>query len=169
MTTDFLLNAYIIGIARLAAWAKDLSPEQLDFAPDIHGTPEHAEAGAWTMRQLIAHVLESDLIASHRMKRIACEHLPLLIAYDESAFASTFTYASVSIDQLIALFGINRMITASMLRELPPEAFEREGVHNQSGRIRLGAMLEHYVHHVDHHNVFAMRKRAVMGVATEPY
>jgi hypothetical protein len=168
LNIDSLINSYVLGIARPSAWAKDLSTAHLDFAPDVHGTPAHARAGAWTMRQLIAHVLESDLIASHRMKRIACEHTPLLIAYDETAFASTFTYASVPIDQLITLFSLNRTVTASMLRELPEDAFEREGVHNQSGRLSLRAMLERYVHHIDHHDAFAARKRGLMGMATGP-
>lgn len=116
------------------------------------------------MRQLVIHMLDSDLAAGHRMKRIAAEHMPLLIAYDETAFANTL-YQSLDVVLVCDLFRLNRLHTGEVLRSLPDAAFQRSGIHNQRGRLTLAEMVALYVHHMDHHAPFASAKRTALGLA----
>src|SRR5688572_8589914 len=48
--------------------------------------------GTWSIQQIIVHLLESDLVATHRMRRIVAEDLPLVIGYDETRFAQVLSY-----------------------------------------------------------------------------
>jgi hypothetical protein len=141
----------------LPAWSAGMSAAQLTAPPP-------AGAGEWTMHQTIVHVVESDLIASHRMKRIAAEETPLLISYDETAFVRALDYHTLELGAACELFRLNRLVTAMLLKRLPDEAFSRHGVHNQQGKITLLHVVKSYVAHVDHHRAFADKKRAGMGL-----
>jgi uncharacterized damage-inducible protein DinB len=115
--------------------------------------------GKWTVQELAVHMLDSDLAATHRMRRIAAEDLPLLIAYDESAFVKHLPYAAADIGQVCDLFELNRRFTAGWLRALPAKAFSRLGVHNQRGKLSLAQMVTLYADHVTHHEPYLREKR----------
>ncbi|MCC6425556.1 MAG: DinB family protein [Phycisphaerales bacterium] len=119
--------------------------------------------GTWSMQQLVVHLLDSDLIAVHRMKRIIAEEAPLLISYDETAFAARLHYHGLDTLTVCELFRLNRLHMGEILRNLPALAFDRHGIHNQRGKVTLREMLELYVHHVDHHLPFAEAKRKKLG------
>ena len=142
------IASYEAGIATLRSAAAGLTHAQLNtrIAP-----------GTWSIQEIIAHILDSDLIATHRMRRIAAEDLPLLVSYDENLFIANLTTA-------LDLFDANRRFTAQWLRTLTPDAFAREGIHTQRGKVTLKNLLEIYTKHVDHHQSFVQGKRAAMGV-----
>lgn len=123
----------------------------------------HPVPGTWSVQQVIAHVVDSDLIAGDRMKRIAAMDRPLLIGYDETAFAKTLAQDRIDLGRACELFRLNRLHTADLLRPLPPEAWDRWGVHNEKGKVTLRAMLEDYCNHLDHHVKFIDAKRKALG------
>jgi hypothetical protein len=123
--------------------------------------------GTWSIQQIVVHLLDSDLIAVHRMKRIIAEDVPLLIGYDETRFANELAYDDQPVDDVIRLFELNRRLFVPVLRRLPDAAFGRYGVHNARGRVTLGEMVADYVQHVDHHLRFVNEKRALLGRALE--
>lgn len=149
-----LVRRFLDGAEALHPVIDGLTEQQLD---------SHPVPGTWSLRELVIHVMDSDLIATHRMKRIVAEELPLLISYDETAFAKKLYGPHLSARLACDLFRLNRMQMAEILDKLPEEAFAREGVHNQRGKVTLREMVGMYVHHVDHHNKFATEKRRVMG------
>ena len=71
------IDSYERGAATLRNAARGLSTEQLNtrLAP-----------GTWSIKEVIVHMVDSDQAASHRMRRIAAEDMPLLVSYDENAF-----------------------------------------------------------------------------------
>lgn len=119
--------------------------------------------GTWSIQQIVVHLLESDLIASHRMKRVIAEDNPTFHAYDETRFAQSLFYHDEPLDEVLTLFTLNRKQMARILHRLPAEAFDRVGTHNERGLLRLGQMVGDYVEHVDHHLRFVSRKRALLG------
>lgn len=123
----------------------------------------HPVPGTWSIQRLIVHLLESDLVSTHRMRRIAAERTPLLIAYDETAMAETLGYEHEDLRLITDLFEKNRRWTAAWLRRMPDETFERRGVHNQSGLVTLARVVQSYVDHVDHHMRFLREKRERLG------
>lgn len=119
--------------------------------------------GTWSIRQIVVHLLESDLAATHRMRRIAAEDKPLIIAYDETAMARTLRYDQVDPALAGELFALNRRFAAQWLRTAPDESFSRAGIHNQRGLVTLADMVGMYIRHVDDHMVHLRRKRDLLG------
>lgn len=119
--------------------------------------------GTWSIQQIVVHLLESDLAATHRMRRIAGEDLPLIIAYDETALAKNLQYDRTDLALTTDLFAANRRFVSHWLRLLPDETFTRRGVHNQNGFMTLRGLVETYIRHVNGHMEHLRKKRALLG------
>jgi hypothetical protein len=123
----------------------------------------HPIPNTWSIKEIVVHLMDSDLIGADRMKRIAAEPNPLLIGYDESAFARTLGYPQTDLQLALELFALNRQQTAAVLRQLPAESFERTGVHNEKGKVTLADMVRGYIDHLDGHLLHLHRKRELLG------
>jgi len=154
-----LIDRYEAGAATLREAVQDLTAEQFDARPD-----PGAGAGTWTIRELVWHLVDSDLVSATRMKLIIAHDTPRINAYDENRFVARLGYQRMDVPSALALFEANRRAVAQMLRGLPDTAFDRSGVHEESGPITLAKMVELYIWHVEHHLAFARRKLALVGV-----
>lgn len=130
-----------------------LSREQLTAFP-IPGT--------WSIQQIVIHLMDSDLVASYRMKRTIAEEEPKLDCYDESAFSKRLFYHDQDPRIAAELFERNRRATHAILSRLPDDAFNRAALHPETGRVTLGQLVRCYVHHLDHHMAFLNRKKEMM-------
>ena len=149
-----IIDEYIHGATAVQAAIKGLTPADFSAFP---------VPNTWSIGQIVLHLMDSDLIASDRMKRIIAEENPTLVGFDESAFAKNLFYNELDPHLAAEIFAKNRQLTGEILRKLPDSAFERVGVHNQRGRITLGEMLQMYVQHLDHHLKFVKHKRQLLG------
>lgn len=129
-------------------------------AADMNALPG---PGAWSIQQLIIHLMDSDLIASDRMKRIAAEERPLIIGYNETAFVKNLGYEKLDAGAACELFRANREMTAAVLRNLPETAFSKWGVHNENGKMLLIDLVKGYANHLEHHLKFLNEKRKNLG------
>lgn len=119
--------------------------------------------GKWSIQQTVFHLADSDLIGSDRMKRIIAEEKPQLISFDETAFSQKLFYHELNIWWACDLFEKNRLITTEILRRLPPEGFQRTGIHSERGPVTLAELVETYVNHLEHHLNFIQEKRRALG------
>ncbi len=149
-----LIERYAQGGGQLRAAVAGLSKEQLTAFP---------VPGTWSIQQIVVHLMDSDLIASDRMKRVAAMELPLLIGYDETAFIDKLDPHDQPIDDVLSVFDLNRKLTARVLRKLPDDAFARAGIHNERGKITLEEFVVSYIKHLEHHLGFIAKKRAMVG------
>lgn len=148
------IDRYASGAKVPGQWIKGLTREDLLAVP---------VPGKWSIQTLAHHVLDSDLIASHRMKRIIAEETPLLISYDETAFAARLGYDRLDVGLACELFRLNRELTTEILRGLPESAFARVGIHNQNGKQTLLEVVTMYGRHLEHHEPFLIEKRQRLG------
>jgi hypothetical protein len=102
-----LIERYAAGAGTPARGIQGLSREELNSFP-IPGT--------WSIQQIIVHLMDSDLIGSDRMKRIAAEDNPLIISYNETRFAERLMYDRTDPALACELFALNRRVTADLLR-----------------------------------------------------
>jgi hypothetical protein len=107
--------------------------------------------------------MDSDLIATDRMKRMIAEDNPTLIGYDENRFTENLFYHDQPAEQAVQVLDLNRKLFANVLRRLPASAWQRKGNHNERGVITAGGYLKSTVDHLDHHLKFIHKKRAHMG------
>jgi uncharacterized damage-inducible protein DinB len=149
-----LIEQYARGASQPAEAIAGLSRDQLNSFP---------VPGTWSIQQIVMHLMDSDLIASDRMKRVAAEENPTIIGYDETAFASKLFYDQMDAAKACEIFRLNRELTASLLRRLPDEAFDRAGTHNEAGRVTLAGLVQTYVNHLAHHLKFLYEKRRLLG------
>jgi hypothetical protein len=149
-----LIERYIAGASVPGEAIRGLTAAELNAFP-IPGT--------WSIQQIIIHLMDSDLIGSDRMKRVAAENMPQLIGYDETAFAKNLHYEKLDPAQACEVFRLNRLLTATVLRHLHDTAFERAGMHSERGRETLAELVESYADHLDHHMKFLREKRSLLG------
>jgi len=119
--------------------------------------------GTWSIGQIVLHLMDSDLIASDRMKRMIAEDNPTLIGFNETLFAQKLHYDKLDPFLAAEIFAKNRQLTAVILRNLPESAFARVGTHNERGKITLGEMVGLYSWHLEHHLKFLRHKKQLLG------
>jgi hypothetical protein len=153
-----LIEHYAAGGEKLAMAIRGLTREDLLCVP-----PAEAGVGKWSIQQVVLHCMDSDLIATDRIKRMIAEDNPTLIGYDENKFAQNLFYNEQPAEQAVQIVDLNRKLFANVLRRLPPQAFERKGTHNERGVVTAGGYLKSMVDHLDHHIGFIHKKRAHWG------
>ena len=149
-----LIEQYATDAGKLRESIAGLTREQLNAFP---------VPGTWSIQQIVLHMMDSDLIASDRMKRVAAENNPTLIGYDETAFGNSLFYEELDPQLACEIFEKNRLLTAEILRRLPAASFARTGQHNERGTVSLQDLLETYVGHLEHHLKFIVEKRRLLG------
>lgn len=138
------------------------------YARDLAGLTEtdldaRPVAGQWTIRELVWHVVDSDVILGDRMRRIIAEDRPSLIGFDETLFAERLFYQQRDLAPAVKLFEVNRLVMTDILRRLQASDFERVGIHSEAGPLTLLQMLEKTVAHPQHHRRFLLEKRRLLG------
>jgi len=150
------------GGEKLRAAIAGLSPADLVRRPPAGAGPD---VGTWSIHQIVIHMMDSDAIGVHRMKRVIAEDRPLLIGYDETRFTASLFYDEQSAEASLTIFDLTRRELAKVLRRLPDAAFDRWGVHNEHGKVTLGEFVANYASHLENHLKFIRAKRALFGTA----
>lgn len=154
LTIPAVIDRFEAGGAELQEAIQGLTDAQLDA---------HPVPGTWSIREIVCHLMDTDLIAAYRMKRVIAEDRPAWDMYDENAFAANLDYAHRDVQVACEVFRLNRVMMASLLRGLPEAAFTRAAEHAEVGEITLDAFLRLYTHHLRHHLAFVKRKREMVG------
>lgn len=148
-----LIDQYAAGANLLVEGIAGLSDAQLKAFP---------VPGTWSIQQIVLHMLDADLIGSERMKRVVAEDNPPLVAFDETAFAKRLCYDKIDARIAADVFAKNRQMTTELLRNLPPEAFSRTGMHSERGPLSLAEIVALMVDHLAHHMNFLRDKRKMV-------
>lgn len=138
------------------------------YARDLAGLTEadldaRPVEGQWTIRELVLHVVDSDIILADRMRRVIAEENPPLTAFDETAFVQRLFYGQRALDPVVKLYEANRLVMADILRRLQPSDFERRGIHSEVGPLSLLELLQKTVAHPLHHRKFLVEKRRLLN------
>ncbi len=154
MSCAKLIEAYLAGPKLLRDAIEGMTAQQLDAAPI---------AGKWSTRQVVCHLADFEPVYADRMKRVIAEDNPTMFGGDPDIFAARLAYEARDIETELQLIEAMRRHVASILRSLPPEAFERSGTHSVEGSMTLRTLLERITNHVPHHVRFIEEKRAAMA------
>lgn len=152
-----LLEAYLAGPKALENAVADLSREQLVARP---------VAGKWSALEVVAHIADFDPIIADRIKRVLSHERPTLLGADENLFAATLQYHSRDVGEELAIIKNTRAQLARILRAMPPEAFQRVGVHSERGELTVEKLLTLAINHIPHHLPFLQEKRQALGLPT---
>jgi uncharacterized damage-inducible protein DinB len=134
--------------------------------------PEHETArigpGTWSIAQLVAHLLDADLVIADRIKRVIAEDEPTLLAFDENRWIDRLDSQAMPVEEAVNLLSANRHWMTRILRKCTEADFNRTGIHSEAGKKTLADLVTGAATHVDHHLRFLFGKRANLGVAIPP-
>ncbi len=124
---------------------------EVDFIP---------EPGGWSIRQIVAHLADGEIVATMRMRQILAEENPKLEAFDQDAWAKNLDYARRKPSQSLETFRRIRGENYELLKDLPETTFERAGVHSERGRVTLRQLLQLVAEHAESHAAQLRARRA---------
>src|SRR5215831_14011290 len=93
--------------------------------------------GKWSIRQIVAHLADSELVGAHRMRLVIAQDNPTLTAFDQDAWTRNLDYARRKPKQSLETFRRMRAENFDLIKDLPAAAFERAGNHTDRGRETL--------------------------------
>lgn len=116
--------------------------EEEDFTP---------APGKWSIRQITAHLADTEIVTAHRFRQMLAEDNPTLIAYNQEAWAANLDYARRKPKQSLETLRHLRTENCELLKGMPAAAFERAGNHTERGRLTVGELLESLAGHTEAH------------------
>lgn len=137
-----LIGEYAEGYRLLAEAIAGMSEEMLRFKPSPN---------EWSIKEIVIHAADAELVGVHRMKKILAEEHPLLLAFDQDVWTDRLQYSELDHRLYMELFRLLRDGMARILQQLKAEDFARTGVHNVAGKITLEDLLRSYIGHVQTH------------------
>lgn len=150
-----LLERFRRGAELLAMSMTGAAGAELDFVP---------EPGKWSVRQIVCHLADSEIVGAMRFRQIAAEDRPAMQGFDEKAWAANLDYSKRKPSHAIETFRIIRAENYELLKSLPEPAFERVGIHSERGETTLLDWLRIYTNHPEKH---AVQLRAVRAAYRE--
>jgi hypothetical protein len=136
------LERFRRGAELLATVLTGAAGEEVDFVP---------APGKWTIRQIMAHLADSELVGAHRLRLVIAEDNPTLSAFDQDAWTRNLDYARRKPAQSLDTFRRLRAENYELLKELPESAFDRVGSHTEDGPLSLRRLLAGYADHAEEH------------------
>jgi hypothetical protein len=118
------------------------SPDETNYVP---------APGRWSIRQIARHLADTEIVVGMRMRQIVAEDKPLLVPFDQDAWAANLGYEQADAFDSLARFRSVREDTARLLESLPAEAFARVGVHPERGTKPLLEWVALFSGHVETH------------------
>ncbi|HTQ55683.1 MAG TPA: DinB family protein [Bryobacteraceae bacterium] len=137
-----LLERFRRGPELLAVVLTGVFGEEEDFVP---------APGKWSVRQIIAHLADSEMVCAQRIRQIAAEDSPTLMAFDQEAWTRNLDYAWRKPKQSLESFRRVRSENYELLKRLPEAAYARTGNHSQRGPITLQFQVELLAQHAEAH------------------
>ena len=108
-----------------------------------------SNSGAWTARQVIHHVADSEAQSYARLRRLIAEPGTQIQGYDEGGWGEneTLGYKDLPIEPSLAVFKAVRASSLEIIKRLSEPQLENSGIHTESGEYTIKTWLETYINH----------------------
>ena len=107
--------------------------------------------GRWTIREIAAHMADSEMVSGMRFRQVVAEEKPVIRAYNQDAWAARLGYQKRDPAASLETFRRVRMDTYALLKDLPDAEYTRTGHHSEHGEITLLELLKIYAEHPEGH------------------
>jgi hypothetical protein len=153
-----LVEQYKDGYTAVAEALLKITPDELDARPN---------PGKWTVREIVHHLADSEMIAAVRLRLLLAEERPQIKGYDQDEFARRLYYDRPH-ELSLELFRLARASTAPILDRLTAAEWVREGTHSEAGPFGVETWLRVYAPHAHKHaQQIRMRREAVKAQAAK--
>ena len=139
---EALIARYAAGPARLRAAFTGVPDPIRQWRP---------APGEWSAHEVVCHCADSESNAALRIRYLVVEAQPLIVGYDENAWARVLDYHRHPVGVALETVEAVRANTVPLLRALTAEAWAKEGRHTESGRYTAEDWLAIYAEHLENH------------------
>lgn len=136
-----LIARYRDGYDEVMRALDGIVPAELDARPG---------PGAWSPRQIVHHLADSEMTSAIRLRRLIAEDNPTIVGYDQDHYAQALYYDR-PIEGSLAAFRAARESTAEILDRLTEPQWQRAGTHSESGAYSVEKWLRIYAQHAHGH------------------
>ncbi len=137
-----LLERFRSGPGNLERSIDGLSEHELEFRPS---------PGKWTIREIVLHLCDSEIVGAYRIRCIMGEDDAQLIAYDQDKWAARLNYGKRNLSNAVELFRMLRKSTAELFVDMDDSIWTRSATHTERGRVTLADMVKLYADHCENH------------------
>src|SRR5688572_25477218 len=124
--------------AKLTAAVKNVPPNLLS---------EPEAPGKWSIREVVQHLADSELVGSGRFRMVLAQDRPALAAYDQDAWSARLHYSEANVDEALAEFTSLRRANLRLFERASEADLARVGVHSERGEESLAHMMKLYAAH----------------------
>jgi hypothetical protein len=103
--------------------------------------------GKWSIREIVAHLADSEVVLGSRYRFIAAMDRPPLPGYDQDAFVANLGVDRATTADLLDDFAMARAVNLGLLERVGEEAWDRVGLHAERGEESLGRLVTMYAGH----------------------
>jgi hypothetical protein len=122
----------------LAKLIRPLSKKQLSRRP---------EPGKWSIAEILAHLADSEIVLSWRMRMAICQNGAPLQATGQDRWAKILDYARQDPKVSLETFRVLRENNLRMLGALPKDLWENYGMHSERGKESVDQIVRLYAGH----------------------
>jgi len=137
-----LIEQYARGPARLTSALAAVPEAALTWRP----APRE-----WSAHEVVCHCADSETNAAARIRYLIAEREPVILGYDQEAWAVALDYHRQPLDAALAVVAAVRACTTALLHALPEAAWGRAGRHTESGPYGAEDWLQIYAEHLEVH------------------
>jgi hypothetical protein len=105
----------------------------------------------WSVNGYAAHLADAATVIGERVRSIAETDRPPLPYYDQDQAAVARNYDGQPAARSLSRIAEAAGSTADYLAALPPDAWQRTGVHERAGDVRLAEIAHDLPHELEHH------------------
>jgi len=127
---------------KLKKLVRGLSAKQLKWRP---------EPAKWSIAEIVAHLADTEIVASWRMRSVIGENGITIQPFDQDAWASAFQYNKRDAKRSMEIFRLLRENNLALLREIPRETWDNYGMHLERGKETIGHLVRMFAGHDTNH------------------
>ena len=116
------------------------------------GTLSRPGKEGWSIRDILVHLSDAELVRSTRIRMILADDEPALSSFDENMWKRRNHYLWRSPEAALALFDQLRFTTMEIIRQLDAKGWERAGVHPEDGRLTIAELIIRGAAHGEDHS-----------------
>ena len=110
---------------KLASLTKGLNKKRLTVRP---------EAGKWSIAEILAHLADAELVVGFRLRLILASNGTPIQAFDQDAWADTFSYSRRDPKTSLETFRLLRENNLRLLSSVPRGLWKNFGQHQERGQ-----------------------------------
>ncbi len=103
--------------------------------------------GKWSIREVIQHLADSELVGGFRLRMVLAHNRPALTGYDQDLWATRLRYTEVDVRDALEQFTVLRRANLRLWQNLGPADLIRVGMHGERGEESLEHMRRLYAGH----------------------